>query len=233
MTLQAPIGIVVALEPERRTLVKLDGTLIALSGPGPRNATAAADRLLARGARQLVSWGTAGALVPAMRAGTVLISASASLDGGPDDFDHDPTLADAIAAACAPLKPARGPVCSVARPACLRSDKEALNRRSGAIVVDMESAAVASAAHRAGVPFAAVRAVVDPLEFELPPAALAGMQEDGSNSIWPVLAALVRQPGQLLPLCRLGLQFRSALRSLEAAATLLANPSASASWARP
>ena len=233
MTLQAPLGIVVAMEAERRTLAKLAGSMIELSGPGPRNAAAAAERLQARGARLLVSWGTAGALVPELPPGALLVSATTTQDSGPDNLHHDHKLADAIAEACAALRPTRGTVCSVSRPACQRSAKEALNRISGALVVDMESAAVAAVAHRAGLPFAAVRAVVDPVGFELPPAALAGLREDGSSSVWPVLVALLRQPGQLGSLCRLGLHFRSALRALEAVAAHLASTSTAPFGAPP
>ena len=129
--------------------------------------------------------------------------------------------------------PLRGAVCSVSEPACQRKGKEALHRATGASVVDMESAAVAAVALRAGLPFAALRAVVDPLAFEIPPAALAGMREDGRSSVWPVVAALLRDPAQLATLCQLGLHFRRALRSLETIASLLARPSALSTGSRP
>ena len=221
MSQQAPLGIVVALLAEAQTLRRLPDALIEISGPGPDNASAAAERLLARGARALIAWGTAGALVPGLSAGTLLVTSAVQTDVAQQDLVPTAPLADALAAACAELGPLRGLLCTVPRPLCLRRDKVELSQRTGALMVDMESAAVARVACRALVPFAAVRAVVDPLDFEIPSVALAGMRADGSSSVGPVLAGLLRNPGQLVGLCRLGLHFRTALNTLTTAAALL------------
>ena len=222
MSQYAFVGIVVALHSERRTLRQLHGALVEVSGPGPTNAAAAARRLLARGACCLVSWGTAGGLVPELSAGALLVSAE-STDAAAEGLDPpNRSLEATIAATCAALGTVRGRICSVSEPASQRAAKELLNRRTGAIVVDMESASVAAVAREAGMPFAAVRAVVDPLDFEIPAAALLGLRADGRSNVWPVMGSLLRDPVQVMALCRLGLHFRAALRKLEAAATLLA-----------
>ena len=221
MSQPAPLGIVVALLAEAQTLRGVSGALVEISGPGPDNAAAAAERLLARGAGALMAWGTAGALVPGFSAGALLITAEVRDNEEQTPRQESAPLAEALAIACAKLSPARGLLCTVSRPLCQRSEKAELAQRTGALMVDMESAAVATIAQRAMRPFAAVRAVVDPFDFEIPPAALAGMGADGSSSPWPVLVGLMRNPGQLISLCRLGLHFRSALKTLAAAATLL------------
>jgi adenosylhomocysteine nucleosidase len=61
-----------------------------------------------------------------------------------------------------------GPVVTVAHVACRAVDKRALAEASGAIAVDMESAAIAQAAAKAGVPFLVIRAVSDRADEDLP-----------------------------------------------------------------
>jgi adenosylhomocysteine nucleosidase len=61
-----------------------------------------------------------------------------------------------------------GPVVTVAQIVWRAAEKQALGRASGAIAVDMESAAIAQAAADKGVPFLVVRAVSDRAGEDLP-----------------------------------------------------------------
>ncbi|HZC67565.1 MAG TPA: hypothetical protein VE201_03005, partial [Nitrospirales bacterium] len=61
-----------------------------------------------------------------------------------------------------------GPVVTVANVVSKADEKQGLARASGAIAVDMESAAFARAAHVVGVPFLLVRAVSDRADEDLP-----------------------------------------------------------------
>jgi hypothetical protein len=107
------------------------------------------------------------------------------------------------------------------RPAANRADKQALAAR-GALCVDMETAAVAGVAAQAGLPFLGIRAIVDPVQCEIPAAALAGMGADGASYPLRTLAALLRNPGDLPALLRLAFNYNAALKSLSKAARLLA-----------
>ncbi len=99
--------------------------------------------------------------------------------------------------------------------------KARLHRDSGAVIVDLESAAVAAAAAEAGLPFGVLRAVADPAAHGLPPAALVGLDSEGRPAVGPVLRALARSPGQLPALIRLGRQSGAAMAALLAAAGAL------------
>ncbi len=91
----------------------------------------------------------------------------------------------------------------------------------GIAAIDMESHWVAQLAGEAGLPFAVLRAVVDPYDFEIPDYALDAVRPDGSISVLPVIAGLVTQPwtvGRLLDLNRFN---RSAMESLSSAARVL------------
>ncbi|MFN2333339.1 MAG: hypothetical protein ABR550_02805, partial [Wenzhouxiangellaceae bacterium] len=82
------------------------------------------------------------------------------------------------------------------------ADKQRLALSSKAMAVDMESAAIAAVARQHGLPFLALRVIVDRVEQAVPPLALAAMQ---GASIRPgrVLAGLLKSPQQLSPLLAL------------------------------
>ena len=59
--------------------------------------------------------------------------------------------------------------------------------------MDMESGAVAEAAAHAGMPFLAIRAISDPVEFSPPPVLLDAVRPDGSADLARLLPLLVRR----------------------------------------
>ena len=67
------LGIVVALETERRWIPGDRTLLVEQCGMGAARAEAAARKVLSAGAEALVSWGSAGGLDPSLASGTVVI----------------------------------------------------------------------------------------------------------------------------------------------------------------
>jgi len=214
-------GYVCALRRELRTLgvrppsgagrVTRGDAIMALSGMGPANAGKAAEQLADEGAGCLVSWGFAGALQAGLGPGTLVIPESVvSADGS--TFPVDPSQRLRYFAA------ARNPVGGILF--CADSvvmdmaGKQALSAASGAVAVDMESAAVAEVARRRSLPFVVVRAVVDPLGLSLPPAVIAGVDTFGDIRGGAFLAGLMRRPHTLLSLLILAEYTRRAGRSL-------------------
>jgi adenosylhomocysteine nucleosidase len=112
-------------------------------------------------------------------------------------------------------------IAGVETPLASVAAKAALYAATNAAAVDMESAIVARTAARHGLPFAILRAIADPAQRPLPPAALAAMRADGGVALGAVLGALAQSPGQLPDLVRLGLDTRRALSSLVRARALL------------
>ena len=95
------------------------------------------------------------------------------------------------------------------------AEKSRLYRRYGAAAVDMESHVAASIASLHGLPFAAVRVVVDDARCRLfSSVALAGRQTDGSISAKAVFRALLGSPGELAPLILLAVRANSARATL-------------------
>jgi hypothetical protein len=85
----------------------------------------------------------------------------------------------------------------------------------------MESHIAAEQAGAHGLPFAVCRAIVDPAWRTLPPAATAGLREDGTTALAPILRELARAPGQLPAMIRLAFDARAARLSLVAARAAL------------
>jgi hypothetical protein len=92
--------------------------------------------------------------------------------------------------------------------------KAAAGAASGAVAADMESAAIAAAAAGAGVPFAAVRVIVDTLGDSLPPGAERWVDARGERRLAPVVGAAFR-PLEWPSLWLLASRYRTARRSLE------------------
>ncbi len=180
-------------------------------------------QVLARGASGVMSFGTAGGLAPDLMPGTLIVADT--VDGPLGRVSTDPAWSERIAstlhASLRNVRVERGTLVAVARPVVSQQEKEALHRSSGALAVDMESHIAAAQAAAHGVPFVVCRALVDPAWRTLPPAATAGLREDGTTALVPILRELAREPAQLPAMIRLALDARAARRSLVAARSAL------------
>jgi adenosylhomocysteine nucleosidase len=212
------IGVVVGLSAEAKIVRRL-GWRVAIGGGTPEGAARATDDLIGAGLGALVSFGLAGGLDPALRPGTVIVPCRVILGGV--SYPADPYLARRLGGATPHVLLAAAEV--AARPATRRR----LRETTGAAALDLESGAVARAASARGVPFAVLRAICDPAERCLPPAALAALDPHGGIAAWRVLASLTAHPGQLPALLRLAGDAVAARRALLRRTKELARVSAS------
>ncbi|WP_258002122.1 phosphorylase [Burkholderia sp. WAC0059] len=179
---------------------------------------------LSRGASGVISFGTAGGLAPDLAPGTLIVAEAVEGPFGRADTDAQWSQRLAAALETSPLagRVRRGVEAAVVAPLTGAADKQALFRSTGALAVDMESHLAAAAAAARGLPFAVCRAIVDPAWRSLPAAATAGLRDDGSTSVWPILRELVRDPAQLGALLRLAADARAARAALVEARRVLA-----------
>jgi adenosylhomocysteine nucleosidase len=194
-----------------------DGTLVAVSGMGCAAAAGAAQALADAGAKGLVSWGMAGGLDPTLSAGTICLP-TIVLDAAGGSFSTEHHWREAVGAAIA----ARRRVVDgtlLTTPQALHdiAGKAAAFRATGAVAVDMESAAVAEVAAKRRLPFLAVRVIVDTAGDALPGSVLAA-SKGGQVSVPRLLQGLLGAPADLLPLLRLAQRYRAAIRALSAVA---------------
>jgi hopanoid-associated phosphorylase len=158
----------------------------------------------------LLSFGCGGGLAPGVSSGTCVIGNNVLSIG--EAFVCDPQWS---ARMCAALPQAmHADLASVERAIQLAAEKRNLHARTGAIAVDMESHIAGRVAREAGLPFAALRVVLDPAGRTVPKAALAGHGADGGTDARAVIRALWRRPRELPAVIRLGFDFAIASRAL-------------------
>lgn len=201
----APVGEVVAVSDE---------VLLIRCGIGRERATHAARDLVRARVGALLSWGTAAALDEKLDHGDLVLARQVvGRDGLHTRLDDDwlrrlwPTAESVGSCHAGGIAEADG----VLRDA---DDKRRLHALSGAIIADMESAAVAEVAHGAAIPALAIRAVSDSALTRVPRSALAAVNEDGDVNVARCIAGLIGAPGELAPLLRLAKGFRAARERL-------------------
>ncbi len=205
------VGFVVGMRAEARLLRPLGGRApVAVGGGTEAGARDAVLRLIRGGVRQLVSLGLAAGLDPRAAPGDVLVPSRVVVDGR--DYPTDPSLRAWLGAT--PGDGEEGGLLHSRAVVATASQKRALHRSSGCDALDMESGMVAQAARRAGLPFAALRAVCDPASRDLPHLARTALRPNGGLSALAMLASLAGRPGQLPALLGLARDAAAARRAL-------------------
>ncbi len=200
----ASLGILTGLAAEAR-LARPLGRVLA-GGGDAAGAMAAAERLVAEGATALLSFGLAGGLDPALAPGTILVPRAVL--AGERRYACAPALLAALGGANADLLLGGAAVVATV------AEKTRLRTASGAAAIDLESGALAEVADRHGLPFAALRAVCDPADRDLPALALAALDAQGRIGLWRSFASLLARPGQVPALLALARDAAAARRAL-------------------
>jgi adenosylhomocysteine nucleosidase len=198
-----PLGVIVGLEAEAR-LARRWGLPVAVGGGDAAGAARAAEALAPQ-VRAFISFGLAGGLDPALRAGALLVP-DRVVDGG-EAWAADPALQAALGGGTGHVLLGGGAILATA--AAKRAAWIA-----GAHAVDLESAAVARVAAATGKTFAVLRAVCDEAGRDLPAAALLALDAAGRIGAARVGLAVLRRPWQLpalLGLARDAARARAAL----------------------
>lgn len=167
--------------------------LVAHTGVGPAAASARANGLLeAYRPEMLIATGFAGGLDPALKLGSIVVATNFSA----------PRLL-ARARAIADDHCTFGAMVSEPTPAESVARKATLARATGAVAVDMETAAIADACTRARVPLLAVRAISDRAGDPLPvPFAHWFDLERQRPRVGALLLFLAQNPGRIAPFAR-------------------------------
>jgi adenosylhomocysteine nucleosidase len=188
-----------------------EGVIVLAGGGAAARLRAELDRL-APTSCGIISFGTAGALDPALAIGDLVIGNSVA---GASGCDCDPAWVQALSRR---LPRARiGPVFATGALVAGTNEK-ASAAGSEAIIADMESHLVGAAAAHWGLPFAILRCVSDTSETGLPPAVAVAMRPNGALAPGAVLMSVLRQPGQLPALVRTGIGFCRAFAHMKVAA---------------
>ncbi|MEK6346441.1 MAG: phosphorylase [Burkholderia sp.] len=214
LTTQAPVIAVTGMAFEAR-IARGDGVETVFAARADRLERALSEAV-ARGCAGIISFGTAGGLAPDLEPGALVIADA--IDGPFGEMVTDAAwnrrLANALRGTPVAPKLRRGRMAAVGAPVIDAQQKAVLHARHGALAVDMESHIAGAFAAARGVPFAVCRAIVDPAWRTLPPAATAGLRDDGTTAIVPILRELAKQPSQLGALLKLAGDARAAKTAL-------------------
>lgn len=217
----ARIGVICALHPEAMTLRRRAGLAVRACGVSGAGAADAARELAALGCRLIVSWGTAGALTTALHAGDLVLPARVIGRGGAvlatDNRARD-RLTRRLRYA---QRASAGTLLESARLLADPGSKRAAAAKSGAGAVDMESGRVGEACIAQGLPFLAVRAIVDQSGDRLPRRVLETVVAAGELRPGAFATAVLRHPGEWPALALLVYRFQRARAALALAARAL------------
>jgi adenosylhomocysteine nucleosidase len=198
-------AIVTGLMAEARIAARL-GCPVAAGGGTPWGAEQAAERLVAAGATSLISFGLAGGLDADFRPGALLVPIAVVEAGRIRPTNA--ALAERLGGWFGGMLYAGSDIAATA------GQKAALARTTLCGAIDLESGAVARVAERHGLPFAVLRAICDPADRDLPPAALSALDAKGAISSLRVAGSILRRPWQIPPLIALGRDAGLARRAL-------------------
>lgn len=212
------LGIVVGLAAEARVARKL-GDTIAIGGGTGEGARDAARQLVRDGATALLSFGLAGGLAPGLCPGTVVVPHAVLVDG------HLLPTAPAVSTRFGGQS--SHVLLGAKKIAATATEKLLLHRTTGCAALDIESGPVAQVASDAGLSFAVLRAICDPAERDLPPAALVALDASGSIRAAAIARSIALHPAQIPLLLLLMRDAASARRSLTKAAREAASENSS------
>jgi adenosylhomocysteine nucleosidase len=226
--------------PQRRSVSQRDatGTRISVlaSGMGCVRAARAAQRLVREGAGALLCIGVAGALDPALRCGDVVL-ANEVICAQPLALQLPgirPTALPAqarvrttepwrsqLAAALSRHGPlVECPMLTSTELICEAHEKMRLFRQTGAVAVDMESAAVGVVANLHGLPFMVLRVIADTAQDALPAVLRVIVSADAQAPPWIAWLPLLRAPTAWPGLLRMGQRYQRARGVLRECARL-------------
>jgi len=222
------IGVIAALPAEARTVSARSSAgarRVLVSGVGAVAAARAAATLRTAGVTGFVSWGTAAGLIDDVAPGTIVIATGVTADRGMARRSRDAgewadRLAAVLGAGVASSAGADAPLVRrglIADPAgVLRTpeEKRRLAAATGAVIADMETAAIADAATAAGLPWLAVRAVADAVDVGLPTSVLRAIDPEGRMHYGRLARALLAHPTDMMALPAVARGFRLALQAL-------------------
>lgn len=214
------VGVLCGIEREaaivRGALQNRDHEIIC-TGARAENAANGAARLAAGGATHLVSFGLAGALHDNLKPGDLMLPARV-IDAEGQDWTPDAAWRERICRGHIAAHDA--PLLGLDHPARTGAQKLFLSATLDAASVDMESHFIARAAEAAGVPFVVVRAIADDSRTTLPNAAMEAVSPEGRELPLNAAKALIRRPGEIGALMRLGLASGKGFRTLGRVARL-------------
>ena len=171
------------------------------------------DTLVPADCEAIASWGTAGAVTPEVKVGSVIALVTVYTDGG-KVYTADKEWMARIAKAFPEVITITGYSSpnEVATTAVL---KAALATKYPVKTVDMGAYAVAEFAIKRGIPWVAIEGISDAFDQDVTTAAAGAMNDDGSANISEIIRELGENPTEMRGLVRVTDSFTQAISGLQ------------------
>lgn len=216
--IRAEAGCIVSRKLPFNQMVFLnENVAIWVCGMGDSAARAAATGLQQNGVSALVSFGVAGALDSNLCPGDLVLPEWIHTHG--EAILVTQSWRDQLKQLLPTnLTVVGGTIATSREVVSTQAAKRDLADATGACAVDMESGAIAEVAAHADIPFIAVRAITDPLEFSPPAALLSAVYPDGSVNGMRLMRLILQRSVGIATLMRLGKDMRAACSTLSTVA---------------
>lgn len=195
------------------------GVTVLCSGGDPSRLKSALDAVDPSRFCAVLSFGLAGGLDPALRAGDIIVASQVTSEAR--TWHSTERMAGALSSAVHETESNLHSLAGVDAPVLHTDGKAALHAETGAAAVDMESHITARFAASHDLPWSSLRAVCDAADRPLPRIADQALKPDGKIDLGGVLKNLAREPRQVLPLIRTGCDAAIAMAALRRARRLL------------
>ncbi len=219
------LGIIAALPAEAACLYNKKLTVLlpieiqkdvflCLSGMGYEAASNAAKKCLNASVDALISWGVAGATESTLNSGDLILAES--IIGQDKTYLTSTEWNNKLLTYFQADKNSMisGDIASSKEICASTSDKDALLNKTGAIAVDMESAAIAEIAMNHNLDFLVIRAIADRANASIPEAVLKCTDNLGNPKIIKFILSCVIKPAQIREIATLAKSYKMALNSL-------------------
>jgi adenosylhomocysteine nucleosidase len=190
---------------------------VLCSGVIAEQAERAARGLVDGGATHLLSFGLAGALDDTLKPGDLLLPEQV-VDASDNIWATDTAWRGRLKSPATEAHEIT--LLGIDDPAHTVAQKLFLRGIFDAAAVDMESHFLARVAAEAGLPFLVIRAIADDSRTSLPTAAMNAIGPNGREQPLSILKSLLRRPGEIPALLRLGRASRKGFDSLRRVAGL-------------
>ena len=219
------LGIVAALPDEAKCLHnnKLDvatpveiqkNIFLCLSGIGYESAYSASKLLLGLNIDALISWGVAGAIDSSLTSGDLIISKS--IINNDKNYKATDNWIKRISDSCKDeaYKIVDGDIASSKEMCASVADKKLLFKKTSALAVDMESAAIAELAKNNNIDFIALRTIADTAETNIPEAVIKHTDNLGKPKLNLFILSCILKPAQIREIFILAKSYQKSLKTL-------------------
>ena len=225
------IGIIAALPAEAKCLYskKLKAGLpieiqqdvfLCLSGIGHESALFAAKKLAALKVDALISWGVAGAIDKSVNSGDIILASSIINEGHRYLISED-WLRRVSEHLQSTSMVSNGAIASSKEICASTTDKHHLSEKTGALAVDMESAAIAETATVNKLDLLVIRTISDNADSSIPEAVLKHTDNLGQPRIFNFMLSCILKPNQIREISSLAGGYKKGLASLSSIAQVL------------